>query len=195
MNDISSFQWGVAIGASLAAAVLDVRFRRIPNALTLPLVVSGLAVAVWLDGWSGLGSALAGCFVVALPYVLLFLLGGGAGDAKMMGGLGAWLGLHDGVFVLVTVAIIGGLFGLIKMLADRDRKSRLGGFFAGIYVFLTTARGGKKDWDLLRPQDGRQGGDETDNENRHGSEAMMPYGPAIFLGTCIGAVVVRLWQG
>jgi prepilin signal peptidase PulO-like enzyme (type II secretory pathway) len=112
-----------------------------------------------------------------------------------MGALGAWLGLRDGVVVLVVVAAVGGVFGLLKILADRNRKSRLGGFFAGIYVFLVTARSGKKDWDLLRAERVGSRDEENENENRRGSEAMMPYGPAIFLGVCIGAVVVYLWQG
>jgi prepilin peptidase CpaA len=188
-------QWGVVLGASLVAAIWDVKFRRIPNWLTLPLVVTGLAVGAWQGGWPGLGDALAGCFIVALPYVLLFLLGGGAGDAKMMGALGAWLGLRDGVVVLVAVAVVGAIFGMIKMSAEKSLRRRLGGMFAGMYVFLVTARSGKKNWDLLRAESNRQDDEKNENENRHGSEAMMPYGPAIFLGVCIGALVVYLWQG
>ena len=84
---------------------------------------------------------------------------------------------------------------MVKILADRNRGTRLGGFFAGIYVFLITARLGRKQWDLLRPQAARRGDGETEQENRHGPEAMMPYGPAIFLGVCIGALVSHLWQG
>lgn len=195
MIETSSFQWGVAIAASLVAAVSDVRSRRIPNALTVPVLAGGLLFSLLAGGLSGLGDSLAGCLVMGVPYVLLFLLGGGAGDAKMMGALGAWLGFRSGVTTLVAVAVIGGLFGLLRMLADRNAGTRLGSMFAGIYVFLTVARLGKKDWDLLRPDMSKSGDDEKNEEDRSGRRGMIPYGPAIFLGVCIGALVVHLWQG
>jgi prepilin signal peptidase PulO-like enzyme (type II secretory pathway) len=86
------FQWGVVFGTSLAAAIFDLRSKRIPNALTIPLLVAGLVWATWIGGLSGLGNAAAACFLLALPYVFLFLFAkGGAGDAKLMGAIGAWL--------------------------------------------------------------------------------------------------------
>src|SRR4030042_1876767 len=104
-----SLQWAVVICASLLAAIWDLQSRRIPNALTLPLIVSGLLWGGWRGGLEGLGDAALGCIVVAGPYVLLFLFaGGGAGDAKMMGGVGAWLRLTEGVVALVGVAVTGG---------------------------------------------------------------------------------------
>ncbi len=66
MIEANAVQWGVAIGASLAAAILDVRTRRIPNRLTFPLVVTGLIAAVIINGLSGLGSCLAACVVLAI---------------------------------------------------------------------------------------------------------------------------------
>lgn len=196
MIETSSFQWGVAIAASLVAAVSDVRSRRIPNALTVPVLAGGLLFSLLAGGLSGLGDSLAGCLVMGVPYVLLFLLGGGAGDAKMMGALGTWLGFRSGVTTLVAVAVIGGLFGLLRMLADRNAGTRLGTMFAGIYVFLLTARLGRKDWDLLRPDTPKSGDDEKNESNTaSGRRSMIPYGPAIFLGVCVGALVVHLWQG
>ncbi|MDI6451681.1 A24 family peptidase [Anaerobaca lacustris] len=196
MIETGSFQWGIAIAASLVAAVSDVRSRRIPNALTVPVLASGLVFSLIAGGLSGLGDSLLGCVVMGVPYVLLFLLGGGAGDAKMMGALGAWLGFRSGVTALVAVAIIGGVFGLLRMLADRNAGTRLGTMFSGMYLFLLTARLGKKDWDLLRPDTPTSGDDEKNESNTApGRRSMIPYGPAIFLGVCIGALVVHLWQG
>ncbi|MBM4028430.1 MAG: prepilin peptidase [Planctomycetes bacterium] len=88
-SDVTAVQWGVVLGASLAAALTDLRNRRIPNRLTMPLALVGLAVAFYGGGWANLGAAGAAYLVLALPYILLFLLaGGGAGDAKMMGATG-----------------------------------------------------------------------------------------------------------
>ncbi len=61
-------QWGAVIGASLVAAITDLRQGRIPNWLTLPLWLLGLAKAT--DGGGAAG------FVGALGVsVLLVMLG------------------------------------------------------------------------------------------------------------------------
>lgn len=191
MVEANAVQWGVAIGASLAAAILDVRTRRIPNRLTFPLVVAGLIAAVIINGLSGLGSCLAACVVLALPYILLFALaGGGAGDAKMMGAVGAWLGLYDGVVVLAAVALTGGVFGLLRILAHRERWAALRALYAWLYIMLLAFCGGPGSWDLLKTElDQEKGGIGS------GRRLTIPYGPAIFLGVCIGAGVVYSWNG
>jgi Flp pilus assembly protein protease CpaA len=82
-TNLPFLQWGVVIGASTAAAVWDLRQRRIPNILTGPLFIGGLVWAIWVGGLPGLGEALVACIILAAPYVWLFLVaGGGAGDAK-----------------------------------------------------------------------------------------------------------------
>ena len=52
-------QWGAVLGASLAAAVWDLRQRRIPNALTLPMLGAGLVYSAWVGGLSGAAGSLA----------------------------------------------------------------------------------------------------------------------------------------
>jgi len=186
-------QWGVVIVASLGAAVLDIRARRIPNALTLPLLGGGLAYALGTAGVAGLGDALGACLVLALPYVVLFVFaGGGAGDAKMMGAIGAWLGLEAGVVVLVAVAATGGIFGLLRILAHRERRSVLGGLYATLYVLLTGLCSGRAGWTLLKTQLSEEEKIEPTNGR---TRLTIPYGPAIFIGVCIGALVVHLWNG
>ena len=92
------FQWSVVIVASLAAAAFDLRTRHIPNILTGPLLLSGLIWSGWHGGLAGLGDAAAACAVLAVPFVFMFLFcNGGAGDAKLMAGIGAWLGLAQSV--------------------------------------------------------------------------------------------------
>lgn len=73
------------------AAGLDLRTSRIPNALTFSLLALGLAVSVTIG--AGLGVALTGVGVAFVLHFVLWQLGlEGAGDAKLMMAVGAFLG-------------------------------------------------------------------------------------------------------
>jgi leader peptidase (prepilin peptidase) / N-methyltransferase len=90
---------GCALGwALLALAIIDLRDFLLPDTLTLPLVVLGLAAAA-LDGVAALGSralaAAAGYAVFRLIAVAYRRLRGrdglGQGDAKLLAAAGAWV--------------------------------------------------------------------------------------------------------
>jgi len=90
------------------AAVWDWRTKRLPNRLTVPAFGLALAFHAVSGGWPGLGVALAG-FTVGFGVLLVLWLigGGGAGDVKMMGALGAWLGPERTVEVfLISVVLV-----------------------------------------------------------------------------------------
>lgn len=114
---------------TLIGAIWDTRWKKLPNALTVPAF--GLAIAFHLaigasdGGWRGaLGNwrqeglvfALAGFGVgFGILFVLWLIGGGGGGDVKMMGALGAWLGvdLILKVFFVSTLFVILGSLGLM----------------------------------------------------------------------------------
>lgn len=106
----------VAIGVWLVAiAVIDLKSLRIPDALTLPMVASGLSLA-WLSGYSDFADRLigagAGYLTMAGFGQAYFRLRGreglGLGDAKLFAAAGAWLGWQALPFVLL-IASVGGL--------------------------------------------------------------------------------------
>ena len=102
-HSVVPVQWGVVLCVSLIGAITDLRSGRIPNFLTMPILLAGATWAVWLCGPAGLADALLGCLLLATPYVLLFVFaGGGAGDAKLMGAIGAWLGVVNGLVALAS---------------------------------------------------------------------------------------------
>lgn len=189
IGNTTAVHWGVVIVASLGAAVTDVRNRRIPNVLTLPLVLTGLMYALVYAGLPGLGKAVVSCVILATPYVLLFVFaGGGAGDAKMMGAIGAWLGIEAGLVVLVAVATTGALFGIANLAAKRQLGSGLGRIGASFYIMMATLCTGRRGSAVLRPNME----DESQPQDRR---LTIPYGPAIFIGVCIGAFWVHSWNG
>lgn len=105
-------------GFTITAAVWDFRMRRIPNWLTVSAFALGLVFRVGFEGWSGLGEGLA---AFALGFGTLFLVwitgGGGAGDVKLMGALGIWLGI-----TLTWHVIIGSVLFVVILSAFASRS-------------------------------------------------------------------------
>jgi prepilin peptidase CpaA len=109
----------------LAAAVFDIRYRRIPNWLSVGGVLCGLALNTFLyPGWPGLSHSLVGLAVGFGIYLGLYALHAmGAGDAKLMAAVGAILGWQDWFGTFFITAIIGGVMSLI-LVAMRGRVKK-----------------------------------------------------------------------
>jgi prepilin peptidase CpaA len=104
---------GCALLCASVASFHDVRDRRIPNVLSGPAIVAGLAIHAAVGGWSGLGdSAFAGLVAGAVSLVFWIVGGMGAGDVKLMAAVGCITGFFPLQMVLISTAITGGLFAL-----------------------------------------------------------------------------------
>jgi len=184
---MAAIQWGVVIGASLVAAVADVRIRRIPNAVTFPLLVGGLVRAIWIGALPALADAIVGCVLLALPYVLLFLFAhGGAGDAKLMAAIGAWLGVAQGLIVLFCVAIAGMVLALVKAIAQKCFKRTLINTFILFYNFLVSMVSYLMGFRTKQCAAQQASPDPA-------SDSGIPYGVAIFTGVCVAGGFLWIW--
>ena len=104
----------VVSATCLACAISDVRRVRVANAWTLTLLASGLVYHAFVGGWSGLGQSAAGAGFGFAALLVPYALGGmGAGDVKLLAGVGAWLGMPMTYDVLIAAALIGGVYALI----------------------------------------------------------------------------------
>jgi len=169
-------QWGVVIGASLAAAVWDLKERRIPNSLTVPVLLGGASWWMLHGGTAGMAESLAAAGTMALPYLVLFLFaGGGAGDVKLMAAVGAWLGLSQGLTALVCVCFFGMLMALAKAVYDRQFMAVLGSIRLILLTFYlhVVSRGN------VEPCRAEPAAHEA---------RTFPYGPAMFAGVVAAAV-------
>lgn len=104
----------VALAIAAVAAAWDLKTRRLPNVLTFGAALAGVVFHTATAGWNGLGLALAGWVVGAAIFFPVFALGAmGAGDVKLLGALGAWLGPAAVVWVGLYTAIAGGVLALV----------------------------------------------------------------------------------
>jgi prepilin peptidase CpaA len=104
----------IVLAVALVAAAWDVATRRIPNALTFGAAAAAFVVQTYLGGWPGAATALAGCAVGVTLFFPVFALGGmGAGDVKLLGAIGAWVGPAAAIWVALYSGIAGGIAGLL----------------------------------------------------------------------------------
>ena len=107
----------VVTGLLIWAAWIDGRELRVPNWLTFPMVTAGLAYNFTQGGFNGLGGALLGMVAGLLCLLPLYAVGGmGAGDVKLMAGIGAWLGWEITVYSFAVSAVVGAVMAVVMVL-------------------------------------------------------------------------------
>lgn len=119
----------VVLAACTTAAITDVWKFKVYNLLTFPLIISGLlywSVQGGVDlGWrgalNGAGESLLGIgFGMAILWLPYAMGGMGAGDVKLMMGIGAWLKFYNAMLVFIAGALIGGAFSIGLMLTHQS---------------------------------------------------------------------------
>ena len=166
----------------LAAAVYDVRFRRIPNWLTL----GGAIVAVVMNTvigppLAGLGFTLQGLAVAFGFYMVLYVLRAmGAGDVKLMAAVGALVGWQRWLGIFFVTAILGGVMAMLLILA----RKRVQSTFWNLGFILTELKSGRPAY---------LGKEERDV--RSPKAVGLPHGAVIAVGTVFYLVIAfRLAQ-
>jgi Flp pilus assembly protein protease CpaA len=119
-QDVQTVIVVLAMGAFLGAAYVDVRRRRIPNALSYMIGSLGLLRMLLADdpmtaGWTL--AAAAGVLVVAF----MFFWGGtfGGGDAKLLTGAVLLIGYRDLFDFIVLMSLFGAVLALSLLIGDR----------------------------------------------------------------------------
>jgi prepilin peptidase CpaA len=105
---------------------MDWRSRRIPNWLTLPGLLVGIGLNAAISGWAGTKSSLLGAglgLLLLLPFVLLKSLG--AGDWKLAGALGAFVGAATLTDLLLASVFVAGLMALGLVIYKRRTRETM----------------------------------------------------------------------
>jgi prepilin peptidase CpaA len=104
----------LAIILAGVGAAIDLRTRRIPNVVTFGGATAAFAYFVYTSGLTGLGLSAAGWATGIGLFLPIFLLGGmGAGDVKLLGAVGAWLGPNGALLCALYSILAGGVLALI----------------------------------------------------------------------------------
>ena len=124
------------LGLLCVAAYTDHHERRIPNYVSVLLLISGLlwhlsavpgngAFDAISPGGLGLTASATGAFsAFGLFFVLYYFNVLGAGDVKLMTALGAWVGWQGLLQLTLMVKVSGGVLALCR-LSDANRRIRL----------------------------------------------------------------------
>jgi prepilin peptidase CpaA len=143
---------GSAAGVAGWAGWLDWRVGKIPNWLTIPALLGGLAVRAFFWGWPGTKASLEGAGIslgVLLPFVIL--RGLGAGDWKLMGALGAFLGPQRIVVVLLGTVLIAGVMGMVEVIRQRKVRETLSNLWTLFIAYSTFHAGMARPINLDNP--------------------------------------------
>lgn len=126
LQSVSEKIWVLVLAVTLFAAFMDGRTRRIPNWLTVPAFLAGIAINSIFGGWHGAKASLQGAGLalgLLLPFVLL--RGLGAGDWKLMGAVGAMMGWRPMLFVLFGSILVSGVMAVVQMVVTGRVKRTL----------------------------------------------------------------------
>jgi prepilin peptidase CpaA len=130
---------GLAVALALIAGWTDWRSRRIPNWLTVPGLLVGISLNAVTGRWAGVEFSLKGAglgLLLLLPFVFLRSLG--AGDWKLAGALGAFVGWEVLLTLLMGSVFVAGIMALGLVIYKRRFKETLrniGGLLASMFTF------------------------------------------------------------
>jgi prepilin peptidase CpaA len=104
----------------ILAAWIDGRELKVPNWITFPMILCGLVYSTAVGGLGGLGAGLLGMAVGLLTLLPLYAVGGmGAGDVKLMAGIGAWLGWKITFAAFCVSTVVGAVMAVIMVLSKK----------------------------------------------------------------------------
>ena len=164
----------VAFSAAALASVTDVRSFRVPNWLSLSLLVSGWLYHEAAGGQAALMGSVLGMLFGGGILFLLHLRGGvGGGDVKLMAGVGAWLGMPGTVYAFIGMGLSAGLYAAVLLLLPGEAR-RVGS------VLRPLAEAGRVERQVEQPDRRRR---------------LVPLAPMIALGVLAALVWSRIGPG
>ncbi len=159
------------------AAYIDGKELRVPNWLTYPMFFAGLTYGAVTGGWAGFGDSLIGAAVGLACLMPLYAVGGmGAGDVKLMAGMGAFVGATVTFYAFVVTVVVGAVMALAMVWWSGKFQHHLGNAFT-IWFEWTNIRDPRKLSEIAAA--------------RKPTMRLLPYGIPI----CIGSIAYFFYAG
>jgi len=156
----------------IVAAVIDGVKLKVPNWITFPMIVSGWIYSATLSPYAGLDGltfSLIGTLVGLALLLPAYAIGGmGAGDVKLLAGVGAWVWGTVTLYAFAVSAIVGGIIAVGMVLAGKGWDRHRSQFWVICNEILTV-----KDPEKLA----------TIAAERKPTMMLLPYGIPIAIGT------------
>lgn len=161
----------------IVAAVIDGWILKVPNWITFPLVLSGWIYSTAYFGWEGLAWSLFGTVVGLVLLLPAYAIGGmGAGDVKLLAGVGAWVWATTTLYAFCVSALVGGVIALAMVVWQRDWYHHKNQFWTIVNEILEV-----RDPNTL----------STIAAERKSAMLLLPYGIPI----AIGSIAYFAWAG
>lgn len=98
--------------AVIACGVIDYKKYIIPNAITIPLIVTGLMLQIYQQNWISILFALV---AVTITLMLAAITGGmGGGDVKLITAFFLWLSPADILYIIIISSVFGIIWGTVR---------------------------------------------------------------------------------
>ncbi len=161
----------------VVAAVIDGWKLKVPNWLTFPFVFAGWTYSAFWFGWAGLGWSMMGTGIGLLLLLPAYAIGGmGAGDVKLLAGVGAWVWGSVTFYAFCVSAVVGGFMAIAMVIYSRKIGHHKNQFLAILTEIL-----------ILRNPDQLS----EIAAQRKSSMMLLPYGIPIAIGT----IAYFAWSG
>ena len=123
----------------IIAVLTDILKGKIPNWLTFPAILLGLIWISLLSGFVGFVYSFLGIIVGIGLFIPSYSLGGmGAGDVKLMGVVGAFLGPKNVIWACIFSCIIGGIYAIVVLYFSGMLKNYLKRYGLMLKTFFLT---------------------------------------------------------
>lgn len=161
--------WGLVSAVLILAAVIDGWKLKVPNWITFPMILSGWAASGIAFGWGGLAASLWGTAVGLGLLLPAYAVGGmGAGDVKLLAGVGAWVGVSQTFWAFAASVVIGAVIAIVMVVASRRWRHHQRQFL-GILTEILLIRNPSKLSEIAA--------------ERKSTMMLLPYGIPIAVGT------------
>ncbi|MCH7726900.1 MAG: prepilin peptidase [Planctomycetes bacterium] len=176
------YVWLVSLTLVIAAVIDGIKLK-VPNWITFPMIIAGWIFSCayfafngepWYDG---LGLSLLGTAVGFGLLLPVYAIGGmGAGDVKLLMGVGAWMHSTTTFYAFCLSVLVGGVIAVAMVLYKKGWKKHYTQFRMILQEILTV-----RDPEQLAEM----------AAERKSSMLLLPYGIPI----AIGSVVYFAWMG